>query len=413
MRNIHPKLNLFFNIIATIITQASSIVVGIILTPLLINRLSKDEYGLYVSGVSLAGFAFIVVDLGMAFYLIKEVSENRNKPLHVGKLLSASFVIKIPILIAAFFVFLLLTPHNHIVSYTIPFWLFLVATSLQPNWLFQGIEALKVITFTTVFSKLVMLGIVYFFVKSSADFGVVTYSFSLSAVVCMLFSLFYCKWHGYSFTSFTRSDLKHLLKNAMGFYAPRVMVAMYTQASVFIVSRMAGTSEAAVYAVADQFYKLGQMAIAAITQAFYPFMVFRKDVRFLLISCCAIFSAAVVACALLWGWVDQVIYWYVGEGFDSAVILVKIFMITCLFVVPSSFLGFPFLGSLGHHKTANQTLLIGASLYSIGLAVLYTSGHVVALYIALLTFSSELAVFILRAYKSVVILKSKSNSSEK
>ncbi|MFE8102959.1 oligosaccharide flippase family protein [Brenneria goodwinii] len=405
MNKIHPKLNLFFNIIATIITQASSIVVGVILTPLLINRLSKDEYGLYVSGVSLSSFAFVVVDLGMAFYLIKEVSEHRDNPSHVGKLLSASFVIKIPILILSFFVFFLLTPHNHFISYTIPFWLFLVAISLQPNWLFQGIEALKVITIATVVSKLIMLGIVYFYVHTPDDFYIVTYSFSLSAVSCMLFSILYGQLRGYIFSSFNRHDVKDLLRNAMGFYAPRVMVAMYTQASVFIVSRVAGTSEAAVYAVADQFYKLGQMAIAAVTQAFYPFMVFRKEIRFLFITCGAILTAAIILCALLWGWVDQVIYWYVGDGFGSAVILVKIFMITCLFVVPSSFLGFPLLGSLGFHKVANQTLMIGASLYSIGLALLYSTGNVVALYIALLTFSSELAVFVLRAYKSFVILK--------
>nr|WP_113867716.1 oligosaccharide flippase family protein [Brenneria salicis]NMN92140.1 O-antigen/teichoic acid export membrane protein [Brenneria salicis ATCC 15712 = DSM 30166]RBP61130.1 O-antigen/teichoic acid export membrane protein [Brenneria salicis ATCC 15712 = DSM 30166]RLM28716.1 hypothetical protein BHG07_16825 [Brenneria salicis ATCC 15712 = DSM 30166] len=409
MSNIHPKLNLFFNIIATIITQASSIVVGVILTPLLINRLTKDEYGLYVSGVSLSSFAFVVVDLGMAFYLIKEVSENRDNRSYVGKLLSVSYIIKAPILILSFFVFFLLTPHNHFISYTIPFWLFLVATSLQPNWLFQGMEALKVITIATVLSKLVMLAIVYFYVHSSEDFYIVTYSFGLSAVICMLFSIFYGKARGYTFSSFNYEDIKDLLRNAMGFYAPRVMVAMYTQASVFIVSRVAGTSEAAVYAVADQFYKLGQMAIAAVTQAFYPFMVFRKEVRFLLITCSAVLSVAIIACALLWGWVDQVIYWYVGDGFGSAVILVKIFMITCLFVVPSSFLGFPLLGSVGFHKVANQTLMFGASLYSIGLALLYTTGHVAALYIALLTFSSELAVFILRAYKSFVILKKDCN----
>ncbi|MFJ5453735.1 oligosaccharide flippase family protein [Pectobacterium jejuense] len=408
MSKIHPKLNLFFNIIATIITQASSIVVGVVLTPLLINRLSKDEYGLYVSGVSLSGFAFVVVDLGMAFYLIKEVSENRDNTSHVGKLLSASFIIKLPLLLISFFIFLAISPPNHLISYAIPFWLFLVAMSLQPNWLFSGIEALKVITMVTIITKIMMLGIVYFFVKTSEDFSIVTYAFSLSAVACMLFSLFYSKFKGYTFSPCSRNDIMNILKNAMGFYAPRMMVAMYTQASVFIVSRVAGTSEAAVYAVADQFYKLGQMAIAAVTQAFYPFMVLRKEVRFLFITTSAILSVAIITCALLWGWVDEVIYWYVGEGFGSAVILVKIFMITCLFVIPSSFLGFPLLGSLGFHKIANQTLMIGASLYSVGLAILYSIGHVTALYIALLTFSSELAVFILRAYKSYMILK-KSN----
>ncbi|GBO47346.1 oligosaccharide flippase family protein [Pectobacterium versatile] len=408
MSKIHPKLNLFFNIIATIITQASSIVVGVVLTPLLINRLSKDEYGLYVSGISLSSFAFVLLDLGMALYLIKDVSVNRDNKPYIGKLLSASFIIKIPLLLISFFVFIALTPSNHIVSYAVPFWLFLVAISLQPNWLFSGIESLKAITMVTVITKIMMLGIVYFFVKTSEDFSIVTYAFSLSAVSCMLFSLFYSKFKGYTFSSCTRDDINNILKNAMGFYAPRIMVAMYTQASVFIVSRVAGTSEAAVYAVADQFYKLGQMVIAAVTQAFYPFMVFRKEVRFLLITCGAILSAAIVTCFLLWGWVDQVIYWYVGEGFETAVILVKIFMITCLFVVPSSFLGFPLLGSLGFHKVANQTLMVGASLYSVGLAMLYSIGHITALYIALLTFSSELAVFILRAYKSYVILK-KSN----
>ena len=151
------KANMIFNVMATLFTQVSTMLVSIILTPLLISRIGKELYGYYVSGISLTYFCVVLCDLGMTLYLVKETSENRLNKNYIGELMSASSIIKIPCLLLMLIVYYYFYPGELFFSVGLPFWLVLVVSSLQPFWAFQGMEKLKAITLMTFVARAITL----------------------------------------------------------------------------------------------------------------------------------------------------------------------------------------------------------------------------------------------------------------
>lgn len=392
------KTNLIFNVMATLFTQVSTMLVSIVLTPLLISRIGKELYGYYVSGISLTYFCVVLCDLGMTLYLVKETSENRLNKNYIGELISASVIIKIPCLLLMLVVYYCFYPGGLFTSVGLPFWLVLVASSLQPFWVFQGVEKLKAITVMTFVARAITLALVFMFVKNSDDFDIVLLSYLLPIILVTIFSFVYLSGHGIAFRKSKISSLKQIVSESISFFTSRVLVALYTQATTFVVSRFYSVNEAAIYAVADQFYKVGQMSISAITQALYPYVVYKKDVRFLARVALLLLGVAIIATLILWDYVAVVVNWYVGPAFMDAVPIVKIFMCVCVCTAASALIGLPLFSVFGLHKLANRATSLGAIIYLLLLAMALSIGGMDIQWIAAIVLMSEFMAFTARLY---------------
>lgn len=392
------KANLIFNVMATLFTQVSTMLVSIILTPLLISRIGKELYGYYVSGISLTYFCVVLCDLGMTLYLVKETSENRLNKNYIGELMSASSIIKIPCLLLMLIVYYYFYPGELFFSVGLPFWLVLVVSSLQPFWAFQGMEKLKAITLMTFVARAITLALVFSFVNSTDDFDVVLLSYLLPILLVTVFSFLYLSRQGIAFRKAQYLLFKQIVSESISFFTSRVLVALYTQATTFVISRFYSVNEAAVYAVADQFYKVGQMSISAITQALYPHVVFKKDVRFLARVALLLLGVAILSTLVLWNYVAVVIDWYVGPAFIDAVPIVKIFMCVCVCTAASALIGLPLFSVFGLYKLANKATSLGSMVYLLLLAIALTIGGMDILWIAAIVFISEFTAFSARLY---------------
>ena len=392
------KANLIFNVMATLFTQVSTMLVSIVLTPLLISRIGKELYGYYVSGISLTYFCVVLCDLGMTLYLVKETSENRLNKEYIGKLVSASSIIKAPCLLLMLIVYYYFYPGEIFISVGLPFWLVLVASSLQPFWAFQGMEKLKAITVMTFVARALTLVFVFSFVKNEDDFYFVLLSYLVPIVLVTLFSFVYLSKQGILFRKARYSLLKLIVSESTSFFTSRVLVAVYTQATTFVVSRCYSVSEAAVYAVADQFYKVGQMSISAITQALYPHVVFKKDIRFLTRVALLLFGVAIVSTLVLWNYVAVVVDWYVGAAFMDSIPIVQIFMCVCVCTAASALIGLPLFSIFGLHKLANRATSLGSLVYLLLLAIALSIGGMDIQWIAAIVFISEFTAFSARLY---------------
>lgn len=392
------KANLIFNVMATLFTQVSTMLVSIVLTPLLINRIGKELYGHYVSGISLTYFCVVLCDLGMTLYLVKETSENREDKNYIGELMSASSIIKIPCLLLMLSVYYFFYPGGYFFSVGLPFWLVLAASSLQPFWAFQGMERLKAITMMTFVARASTLMLVFSFVENAEDFDFVLLSYLAPILLVTVFSFIYLSKQGIAFRKAQYLLLKQIVSESISFFTSRVLVAVYTQATTFVVSRFYSVNEAAVYAVADQFYKVGQMSISAITQALYPHVVFKKDVRFLARVALLLLGVAIISTLVLWNCVSVVVDWYVGPAFIDSVPIVKIFMCVCVCTSASALIGLPLFSVFGLHKLANKATSLGSMIYLLLLAIALTIGGMDILWIAAIVFTSEFAAFFARVY---------------
>lgn len=405
----NPKINLIINIIASVLTQTSTILINIMLTPLLILRLGQETFGIYASVISFSWFCFVICDLGLSLSLIKKTSADRLDCNKLGEYLTQSLIIKSPLLLLSLFAYSFFFSEYSFFQLVFPFWLFTIGMAIQPTWFFQGIEDLKLSTAINVIGKALVLIFVYYGVNSSDDFSIVAYTTALSNILVTILCFALIKSKGYSITKTNLKNVLNTTETTLSYFYPLALVAVYMQATVFIIGKTMGPKEAAIYAVADQFFRLGRMIVSSITQAFYPYMVFRKDLRFLLLSTSTFFILAVFSATILWNAVPLVVMWYVGDGFQNSIELIRIFMITCVVLVPSAFIGFPLLDGFGQHKLANRTLLYGSTVFLIGVLYYFIFDEITAIKLAYLAMITEIVILVLRACAAVWLIKKVDN----
>jgi len=73
--------------------------------------------------------------------------------------------------------------------------------------------------------------------------------------------------------------------------------------------------------------------------------------------------------------------------------------------VPSTLIGYPFLGAMGHSSYVNMTVITAGIVQLCLLIVLYMFDFSSAFYVALSIVAAELTVFLLRSFKVFLILK--------
>lgn len=155
------------NFIFLAIIQASNILISLISMPLLITSIGVDQFGLVNLALSVIILANIMVGFGFNLSGPREVAINHKDKEALSHLLSNIIFSRIVmaavaalIIFIAIFGFGLFKEYQIILAFSV---LLLFSEATLPLWFFQGLEKMKLISISNVFSKLLFLmGIVLF-----------------------------------------------------------------------------------------------------------------------------------------------------------------------------------------------------------------------------------------------------------
>ncbi|ERM82161.1 hypothetical protein P872_08300 [Rhodonellum psychrophilum GCM71 = DSM 17998] len=175
--------------------QASNILISLISMPLLIQSIGVDQFGLVNLALSVIILANIVVDYGYSLSAPRAValqSNDKEALSHIfsniisSKMLLASLT-SVVILISVF-VFNLFQGYQTILILSM---LILFSEAALPLWFFQGLEKMKLVSITNIFSKLLFLMGIVLFIQSPEQSKWVNFIFGGSALVINLCLLLY------------------------------------------------------------------------------------------------------------------------------------------------------------------------------------------------------------------------------
>lgn len=141
--------------------------------PYLVRVLGKEIYGVVLTAQMLASYASLLIDFGSNFVCAKHVSVDRDNKKKLSEILSNVLFVRFVIFIVAFIAYL-------IIVYSVPIyrqyaWLFILTYGfttnelLFPQFFFQGIEKMKFISIVSVITKLIMVCLIFMFVKEAHD----------------------------------------------------------------------------------------------------------------------------------------------------------------------------------------------------------------------------------------------------
>ncbi|MBE2919758.1 flippase [Anoxybacillus flavithermus] len=395
------RKKLIENFSALMIMQFLNYVLPFITLPYLARVLGAEKYGVYLFSQAFVQYFIILVDFGFDLSATREIALNRGNIRKISEIVSSVLTAKIFIAVISLFVlvslvFLVPVFHEYWIIYVLTFGM-IFGNACFSSFFYQGIEKMKFITILNASVKLFFTLAIFFFVRDSSDLFFVPLLNSIGYLLVGGLSLvIITRQFKVNLNFSSKSDVIGQIKKSSQFFWSRVAVSIYTTSNTFIIGLVMGPVAAGIFGSADKLFRGIISLYQPLNNVLYPYISHSKNIK--LYKKLFYFSVLLnfVIVLIITFSSDSIIALVFGEDFMESSDLLKIFMLTAVFLMPSILLGYPLLGALGYSKEVNNSVII-ASFIHVALLVVsipFLSVKLVALYVLF----TELFVFIYRIY---------------
>lgn len=262
----------------------------LLIYPLLIRRLGADSYGLYAFAWSVAVIVAAIVGFGFDLLGTKHVSEivastsGKEQQESLSRVLSVITQARIILLVGVSVVYA-------IVVYTIPFLvnnrlIFCIAffqagvIILFPQWYFQGVQRMRVVTYIQLLVKTASLFPIYWFIHTADDvwkFMLITVA---SGWIGGCISAWIILWKdGLRLVKVGYSVVRQYYHEAFPLFLTNIMGIIKEQGVVMLVGGFLGMREVAVYDLANKIVTVPRIMLLQINNALFPKIVVERNTR--------------------------------------------------------------------------------------------------------------------------------------
>lgn len=396
------RKNLFKNAFSLLIIQFSNYIAPFLVIPYLSRLLGVDGFGLSAILLSISGVLIVIIDYGFNLSATAVVAGIRDQRERINQLLSSVLIVKLTIalftLVGLFGVADLIIDGGVSDFLIFSYALVLFGQSLQMIWLFQGIERMKNITYVQVALKLVYVLLVFVLVQKESDIEYVIFALGISNLIAGALCTWLIYRNGFSYAKTNSKQILHEIKYGAGFFMSRLSVAVYSQASVFVVGSFSGNIQAGLYSGCEKLFQAAQNVITPIISALYPYLVKNKDQSFFIKLVASLTLILVLGCAGCIWLAEWIVTLILGDEFIVAVAVFKVFM--C--IVPISFVsmnfGYPAFALLDRVKVANITVILGSVFHILALLLLWLIDSISAQNVAMVILITETLIMLLRLF---------------
>jgi len=263
------------NFFSLVILQGANYILPLLILPYLVRVLGTEKFGLVMFAQSLALFLTVFVDFGFNISGTREISLARKNKEKTSQIFFAIMFIKLGLLLLAFAILYIIV--NTVTRFSIDAQVYLfsfgvvVGQAFFPVWFFQGIEKMKFVSFINILAKGIFTVLVFFLVKSEADYFKVPIYNSLGFVISGLlgFGLSF-KYFKYKLPTFNL--VKRLLVESFSLFVSNFATSLYTASNVFILGLFSGNIIAGVYASMEKLILAVKNVYVPLYQALYPWV---------------------------------------------------------------------------------------------------------------------------------------------
>lgn len=368
------------NVLYLFILQIINYIVPILTIPYLTNTLGLANYGVVVMIFSIIQISFVITDFGFGLSATYRISllniEDKKK---VSDIIGGVFFIKTLLIILIAIIISVYANYSDFQEnkeYLYVALLAIVGQAFQPMWFFQGIEKMKAITNYSVLIKVFYASFVFLFVVNENDGLNVIYAWSCAQVLGALFSFYFIFKEGYWISLGNINSVKELFFDSTQFFWSRAAVSLYTSASTFIIGAVGGSTQAALFSICEQIYKVGQSIVTPINQVMFPHMTKNKDWMLFYKIVGIISLLFILTISISYFYTADMLNYVFGENYREASPILRVFLfISFINYIAVSF-GYPAFSALNKLKYVNLTVIFASILYGIYLMILYSGNQV-------------------------------------
>lgn len=349
----------------------------LITVPYTVRVLTPAGYGAGAFALSLAAIGGVVAGYGFSLTASREISVNQHDPEVVSRIASEVVLVELLLLglcISAYGLAVTFIPQLHAEAAFVWMAILVVALgTLNPGWLYQGMEELQFSARVDMTLKLAYIPALFLFVRTPRD----TFTWLvLQAVTAGLASAWlwvharrqmsvrwiWPRWRG----------IARQLRQGFAIFFSQSAIALYTSGNVFILGIFTNVTVAGYYSAAERLVKVAMKAWGPLQTAIFPrasrlasesreaALRFAGKMLFLQGGMGALLSAGLFAAA---PWIVPLAF---GSQFEASVVVLQILSILPLLIAVSTVLGLQVMVPFGRDK-AFALVLLAAGMLNVGL----------------------------------------------
>lgn len=396
--------SLFKNTVFLYILTFSNYFFGLITLPYETRVLGPEAFGVLGFAAAFYTYFYIIFDFGFILCGTKKIAELSGDVKSQEKVLSGIITAKLLLFISTALLFVIICSFvDQLKNYSTILLLYLIyagVTCLIPDYLYRGIENMKMITYRTVLVRFIFTCLIFIFLRHPEQVYLIPL-FNIIGTVCALIWIFYDIKHNlrmsikfvpisYAFT---------LLKESFLYFTSRIASTIYSATNLVILGFIyPGSNVLGYYTSVDKVRSLAAQAASPVADSFYPYMIRTKDYKKLFKISVILESLIILACVVLWIYSKEFCMLIFGSEYIDAYKLLRYSIPLIAIILPNYMLGFPSLSPMGMAKWANYSVICAMCSQLIGLILLFSIGNINPYSILVITLISELVCLLVRAY---------------
>lgn len=400
------KRNIFFQYLL----RVAIYVFPLLTLPYLTRVLGPDVYAVRAYAVSSMGLVVTFVSYGFNVYGTREVALHKDDLGYLKRLTTSIFAMRVVLAVLGAAVVAILIPLTPLMAQN-PGYMFITyagvcLTGMLPDFIFQGLEDMSVMTKRFVGSKIVSVLLIFAFIRGPEDIILVAVFEAASSAVAFAWSWLDVVFKRKITLDFGCLKVRYMascLKSSTVFFISNASTTTFTGlTTVMIGIYVQDANQVAYWSVAMTAIVAVQALYAPITNSLYPHVVsngdFRAAKRFLIAGMPVVLIGTIAFSALS----DTVMLVLGGPSYLGGSNIVRLVAPIFLFSYPSEVIGFPVLAAAGKEVQLTASSLGAAIFHIVGLCALAGVGGFSIVHVAALRCVTE---FVMLALRCVFVIR--------
>jgi PST family polysaccharide transporter len=270
------------NYVFMTVLQALNVCFYLLVYPFLIRVLGVDSYGLYVYAAAVVALFVTFVSFGYDLPAAKRIAENVGDKNAMSQILSEVTTSKLLLEVFAMIVYLglfLLLPKMQANPILFAIVFFQTTTNiLFPQWYFQGVQRMRVVTYIQVAFKVLSLPFLFWFLHDAQDIWVyaliVTITAIAGGVVAWLIIVYK---DGIKVRLVSLSAIQVSIRNALPFFLSNTTGVIKEQGVVLLIGQFLGMNDVAIYDLANKIILIPRTLFSKLNDALFPKMMAQQN----------------------------------------------------------------------------------------------------------------------------------------
>ncbi|MEJ8591106.1 oligosaccharide flippase family protein [Riemerella anatipestifer] len=252
----------------------------LLIYPYLIKTLGATNYGIFVYAFSVSSFFIFFINFGFDLLATKEVSVNIGNKQEVEHTLSKVFFAKNYLFIISVVVFILLLLlssffRDHKVVFIACF-LSTYSVILFPQWYFQAIQKMKIVTFIQLGVKLLSLPFIFLFIRGKGDldlYAIIVCITTLFGAIAAFSIIRYS--HKIRMNWIPMRQIGATCRQGLPFFYSSLASSLKEYSIPLMIGHFFGMRDVAIYDLANKLVMLPRTFFMSVNIAIFPKLITR------------------------------------------------------------------------------------------------------------------------------------------